>query len=269
MQNADQRQLLAAAVVLACAVAIWRAAQALSLQSGFDPAHQHVVFAVLLGPFVFALIALALRWHGRGLRWLGLAREGAARAAATGLLAYLLPAGLALAACLAAGVLSISAQAPLGELLSGIAMIAVLVLLGEALPEELLFRGYLWAGLSGVLSTWQVVAAQAVLFVVAAAAMGAVANPLDASFLLCFAVVLGLLRAATASLWAPIAFHLAFMVVQQSMGSSRNLFAVDRPELMQMMMAMLPFSIAIIAFHRRVAWTARPTPGTPGTSQQG
>lgn len=249
--------LLRFAVVVAVAVAIWRLAQAASLQWGADPWQVHLLFVLLVCPASLVLIAFALRWHGRGPRWLGLQGQGAGRAVATGLLAYLLPAALTLALCLAAGLLSMTPQVPMAELLPGIALVVVLVFAGEALPEELLFRGYAWACLSRVLSTWQVILAQAVLFLLVAAAMGAVDNAIDASFLFTFGVVLGVLRAATGSVWAPMAFHLAFMAAQQATGSGRLFFAVDRPELLQtVVMAMVPFSIAIIWLHRRVAWTA-------------
>lgn len=252
----NRNDLLRFAVVVAAAVAIWRLAQAASLHGGADPSQAHLLFAGLVCPASLALIALALRWHGRGPRWLGLHGQGAGRAVATGLLAYLLPAALTLALCLATGLLSMTPQVPMAELLPGIALVVVLVFAGEALPEELLFRGYAWACLSRVLSTWQVILAQAVLFVLVAAAMGAVDNALDASFLFTFGVVLGVLRAATGSLWAPMAFHLAFMVAQQATGRGRLFFAVDKPELLTVVMAMVPFSIAIIWLHRRVAWTA-------------
>lgn len=253
----NRNDLLRFAVVLAAAVAIWRLAQAASLHWGADPSQAHLLFVVLVCPATLALIVLALRWHGRGLRWLGLHGQGAGRALTTGLLAYLLPASLTLALCLATGLLSMTPLVPMAELLSGIALVVVLVFAGEALPEELLFRGYAWACLSRVLSTWQVILAQAVLFLLIAAAMGAVDNALDASFLFTFGVVLGVLRAATGSLWAPVAFHLAFVAAQQATGSGRLLFAVDKPALLQtVVMAMVPFSIAIIWLHRRVAWTA-------------
>lgn len=240
------------AIVIAC----WRLAIAAGTHWSSTPLQRQVVFATLACSATVVLVALALRLHGRGPRWLGIARAGASRAAATGLLGHFVPAALALAACLATGLLSLSPQVPAMELLLGILTVAALVLVGEALPEELLFRGYAWARLSAALRTWQIIVVQAVLFLLFAFLVGAVGNLLDASFLFCFGFVLGVLRAATQSLWAPIAFHLAFMTAQQATGGARSLFSVSDPGMLQtVVMAMLPFSAVIIWLHRRVDWT--------------
>ncbi|MEL1265805.1 CPBP family intramembrane glutamic endopeptidase [Pseudoxanthomonas putridarboris] len=250
------RNLLGFIAFFAAAVATWRLAIAASTHWGSTPLQRHAVFAALVCATTIALVALALRLHGQGPRWLGMAKAGAFRAAATGLLSHLVPASIALAACLATGMLSLSPQVPAMELLFGILTVAALVFASEALPEELLFRGYAWARLSGTLRTWQLIVAQAGLFVLFALLVGAVRNPLDASFLFCFGFALGVLRAATQSLWAPIAFHLAFMTAQQATGSARALFSVGNPEMLQtVVMAMVPFSAAIIWLHRRVDWT--------------
>lgn len=247
----------------ALVILAWRGGIHLSMRATADPLASRTLFAATVSVASLALIAMALRMHRRHLDWLGVTQKGAFKAACAGVLIYVLPAAAMLLVCITTNQVSVSPQVPVAELLSGVLLVATFVFASEALPEELLFRGYAWARLSEALPTWAVIVVQAMVFLIAAILMGAVATPLDASFLATFALVLGVLRAATGSLWAPVVFHWVFMTTQQATGNSWGLFTVDRPQTLQMLLAMVPFSVAIIWLHRRVAWVRGPS--TDGT----
>ena len=91
-----------------------------------------------------------------------------------------------------------------------------MVLLSEALPEELLFRGWLMDALGSGRSPWRPGLGQAAVFTLFAWAIGSLNSLQDASFIACFGLVLGIVRAVTGSIWAPVGVHLAFIATQQS-----------------------------------------------------
>src|SRR3546814_12014064 len=108
-------------------------------------------------------------------------------------------------------------------LLHGAAAIA-LVFLAEAFPEELIFRGAIQSLLRGQMPGWPALILQALLFTLFAWAIGAAPTWLDASFLLFFGFVLGILRCANAVPEA-IGFHPAFLSPTQLLGPAGGLFS--------------------------------------------
>lgn len=102
--------------------------------------------------------------------------------------------------------------------LAALATLAVLipaVLLIEAIPEELIFRGYLQGLAAGLLSPWLAVFTQAGLFLLFAWAIDATDAPGQWSFLPGFALILGGLRLMGGNLGWPIGFHAALMIATQ------------------------------------------------------
>ena len=139
------------------------------------------------------------------------------------------------------------------QILTSLAMLAGLVLLAEALPEELVFRGLIQGRLLRMTGSWAAILVQAALFMLFALVIGAVEGLMDASFIATFGVVLGILRVVTGSLWAPIGFHLLFMTAQQAFGAGWGILESSDPQLLQtLILAIVPFSVVIAVCFSRV-----------------
>lgn len=191
------------------------------LGSFFGPAYPdrvgHAVRAVLTSALVVPLIFLARRYLDRrsweGLRFTSL-RTGW-RWLLFGMVFWLVAAGLGVVVTVALGWTRISLGTPsVGNLLLFL-YLPVLVFLYEALPEELIFRGYLYRNLSARYARWISVPAQAMLFTLWGAAIGAAGSVDRIILFFTFSVVLGILRVISGNLWATIGFHLAFQWVTQ------------------------------------------------------
>jgi membrane protease YdiL (CAAX protease family) len=136
----------------------------------FGPAYSdrvgHIVRALLTSALVLPLIFLARRYLDRrsweGLRLTSL-RAGW-RWLLFGMAFWLVAAGCGLVATLALGWVRISVSAPGTGILLLILYLPLLVFLYEALPEELVFRGYFYRNLSERFARWTAVLAQATLF---------------------------------------------------------------------------------------------------------
>jgi membrane protease YdiL (CAAX protease family) len=94
-------------------------------------------------------------------------------------------------------------------------LVLVLVLLFEAVPEELIFRGYLFALLGERLPTWAVVILQAIAFCLFGAVIGAAVTVERQVAFLLFSIALGIIRAVTGSVYTTIGFHATFQLLSQ------------------------------------------------------
>lgn len=94
-------------------------------------------------------------------------------------------------------------------------MLVLLVFLYEALPEELVFRGYVQRNLLTALPAGQAVVIQAVLFTLFGFLVGVAQSPFRLSLFLTFGLLLGAFRVATGDIWAGIGFHVAYQSVAQ------------------------------------------------------
>lgn len=196
----------------------------------------HALRAVCTALLVVPLVVLARRHLDRrpwaGLRLTNL-REGLPWLL-RGMLIWLTGALLGLAVTLGLGwaTVGVGQLAPATLLLA--VYLPVLVFLYEALPEELVFRGYVYRNLADRYPPWAAVVGQAVLFTLWGVALGA-AQTVDRVVLFAtFALVLGILRAVSGNLWACIGFHLAFQFVTQFDAAASRQGAVvvaGRPEL--------------------------------------
>ncbi len=254
--RADFRLLIDIAIVALAAVAVWLGAIAVSGALGGEPLIGRGVFAVLVTLGAVAVVYARLRAQPpRSAAWLGLTRgDWRIPPFLAGLLWFLVPSAAAFGLAVAFGAISVSALASPGDLALTVLTLAVLVFLSEALPEELIFRGYLQSRLGEAAPVWAAIGGQVVLFTGFALAIGAVENLLDASFLATFAVVLGVLRAASGSLWAPMGFHLACMTTQQSFSGAGQIATLSDPQLAQMFLfAIIPFSLVIAVLAGRAS----------------
>ncbi|MEV6562709.1 type II CAAX endopeptidase family protein [Nocardia sp. NPDC051756] len=193
----------------------------------------HVVRAVgaTLGtvPFVY----LALRFLDRR-PWsaLGVTSIGSGwRAFLFGAACWGIPAAVSAAVMLWLGWADLTVQAPLPKTLLALIALVALALLYEAVPEELIFRGYFFTNLAERYSTATTVIAQAVLFTLWGVLIGAATSIDRVILFFAFSVVQGALRATTGNLWACIGFHAAFQVATQFLGRQWNYIDLNDPDL--------------------------------------
>ena len=229
------------------------------LGSFFGPAYPdrvgHAVRAVLTSALVVPLIFLARRYLDRrsweGLRFTSL-RTGW-RWLLFGMVFWLVAAGLGLVLTVVLGWTRISLGTPSVGILLLFLYLPVLVFLYEALPEELIFRGYLYRNLSARYARWVSVLAQATLFTLWGAAIGAAGSVDRVVLFFTFSVALGILRVISGNLWATIGFHLAFQWVTQLVSAAvreGSLQIAEQPTLELVVFWFFPIvlgSIALIA----------------------
>lgn len=229
------------------------------LGSFFGPAYPdrvgHAVRAVLTSALVVPLIFLARRYLDRrsweGLRFTSL-RTGW-RWLLFGMVFWLVAAGLGLVVTVVLGWTRISLGTPSVGILLLFFYLPVLVFLYEALPEELIFRGYLYRNLSARYARWVSVLAQATLFTLWGAAIGAAGSVDRVVLFFTFSVALGILRVISGNLWATIGFHLAFQWVTQLVSAAvreGSLQIAEQPTLELVVFWFFPIvlgSIALIA----------------------
>jgi membrane protease YdiL (CAAX protease family) len=201
------------------------------------------------------LIFLARRYLDRrsweGLRFTSL-RTGW-RWLLFGMVFWLVAVGLGLVVTVVLGWTRISLGTPSVGILLLFLYLPVLVFLYEALPEELIFRGYLYRNLSARYARWVSVLAQAMLFTLWGAAIGAAGSVDRVVLFFTFSVALGILRVISGNLWATIGFHLAFQWVTQLVSAAvreGSLQIAEQPTLELVVFWFFPIvlgSIALIA----------------------
>jgi membrane protease YdiL (CAAX protease family) len=205
-------------VMFVAACAIWILVNVLAT-SVFGPDYSfgsHTFRAVTTFASVITAVALLLRWErtrasdygsafGRGM-WRGLA---------LGALSYSVPflmaGSVVLMLNLAQVAVSTNALAVAGQGL----VLLLLVLLYEAVPEELIFRGYLFRVLSERLPVWATILGQALLFTAFGAIVGAALTLDRAVTFFLLSVSLGYLRQVTGTVYATIGFHAVFQLMAQ------------------------------------------------------
>ncbi|WP_277209437.1 CPBP family intramembrane glutamic endopeptidase [Isoptericola croceus] len=257
-------------VVFVGAVAIWALMRWLNetlLTDGLTIPVRLANAALVCGLSI-PLIVLARRhldrrpWAGLGLDPL----RQAGRPFLVGVAAFLVPSAVGLTAALLTGWVDLQPQVPWATILGWAALLVMLVFFFEALPEELIFRGYLQRNLSTVTAPWVAALGQAVLFTafgaglwVASEGWGVLAE--RGVMFFAVAVVLGLLRVQTGSLWTPIGFHLAFQVVAQSLLGERMSTSNEGGLMLTAIISAFVLATTVTAFllPREVNWS-RPEP---------
>ena len=256
--------------VTAGAMLIWYALSALNYLlplepgGGGDPTHwMNALFVTVLAlPMVWAARRFLDRRPWSGLRLTGV-RE-AWGPLFVGLLSWLLPASVGLGIALALGA-SISPSAPVGEIVFSLAALTVLVLLYEALPEELIFRGHLFRNLNTAMSAWLAVVVQAILFALWGTGLWVFGNGWEVlaerlPLFLGMGLALGCIRVVTANVWACVGFHLAFQVAAQAL-MGWDLFVVEGLETVMGTVFLLPFvlgvTVAMLFLRDTGTWSRR------------
>lgn len=193
----------------------------------------HVIRAIAATAFTVPLVVLAARHFDKKpvLGMLAIGRSKGVRAFAFGALCWLAPAVVSGAAVLAAGWAQLEISASAFEIVTGIALLMVLVLLYEVIPEELVFRGYFYTVINERYAGWIAATIQTLLFVAWGLLMGAATTIDRVMLFLAFAGVLGAIRAVTGNLLACMGFHFAFQVTAQFLtGGHWNLIIGDDPD---------------------------------------
>jgi len=214
----------------------------------------HMLSAALATLLTVPLVIVMLRALDRTtLESIGLPfPANAARPFLIGILAWSAPFALGLAICLAAGWVTVTPTADWSEILAFLPVLVVLVFLLEALPEELVFRGYIYGQLASGMSRLWAVVLQAVLFSAWGAALWTIAVgtvPIDRIAMFFFmGLVLGMLRVVAGSVWASIGLHVAFQsVAQLLLNGPRGHFAITGVETLQLVaLGIVPFSLAVM-----------------------
>ncbi|WP_431040766.1 CPBP family intramembrane glutamic endopeptidase [Streptomyces sp. P1-3] len=250
--------------VTVAALAVFHGANAI-FGVGYDR-WAHAARAGAMFVLVVPAVVLVTRIPDRAtLSGIGLTslRQGA-RWLLIGMACWLIPAAAGVAGCLVFGWTALAPHGSAGQMLVTAAGLFLLVFVFEAFPEELVFRGYLFGNLAVRLGPWPALWTQAILFMLWGIINGG-PNSLSRSMLfLVFAVVAGLLRIVTGSVWTSIGFHLAFQTAAQLFGSIGGQFTVSTPSALNVLaFGVLPFATALTL----CLWLMRRRAATPAPHQ--
>lgn len=212
----------------------------------------HIASAAGATLLVIPMVYAARRWlDGGTFAGLGLPVTRAAwRPLLAGLASYAGPAAVAAGVFIGMGWAGVEATAPIGEIALFLPLLLLLVFFFEALPEELVFRGYILTNLLAKVPPVVAVLVQAALFALWGAAIwtlstGTLAPGRFALFLVA-GTVLGTLRVATGSVWTSIGFHLGFQTAAQLVFNvERGHFAITNGDPLQVVaLGLVPFALA-------------------------
>jgi len=174
-----------------------------------------------------------------------------------GALAYALPFAIAGLLIAGLGAASLTVTSGVGELVAKAALVLVLVLLYEAIPEELIFRGYLFTVLRERLPAWLTVIAQAALFCLFGLLIGAAVDPTRLLLFALFSLTLGVIRSLSGTVFATIGFHATFQLITQLSTTTWGVIEIVDPELWfrDVAFVLAPFilGIVIVAVAARMA----------------
>lgn len=166
------------------------------------------------------------------------------RAFLVGFLMWLVPASVVFVVFALLG-MPLTISASIGQLIIAVTLVLLAVLLSEAIPEELVFRGYLTAVLAERMRSGWVVAIQTALFTLTAFLLRGSFTLVDLSLFITMGAVLGYLRLVTGTVWLTVGFHTAFQTGSQVILTQPF---VDFPSITYAYVAlgMVPFTAAAI-----------------------
>lgn len=179
---------------------------------------------------------------------------------AVGVAAFLLPSLAGLGIAILAGWIRLSLAVSPSDLLASVAMLVLTVFLYEALPEELIFRGYLYRNLSAAAPPWLAALGQAILFALFGTALWVLTSGWGVlvergAIFLFMAIVLGIIRIVSGSVWTCIGFHWAFQLTAQTL-LGPNIEARGPVELFGIVTAfVLGTMVVSLMLRRRANWT--------------
>ncbi|WP_096188720.1 CPBP family glutamic-type intramembrane protease [Evansella halocellulosilytica] len=188
----------------------------------------HFLIAVLTTILTFILIQVALKidnipWHQLGQ---GTFKKNII-SFFLGFFLWTIPASVGLFICVMLGWVEIKVHTDLNDLLLSMLILFITVLLIEALPEEFIFRGYIYRYLNVLFPHWGTILLQSLLFSLFAYFIGAMYSVEQLQFIPGFAIILGVFRAISGSVWTSIGFHAAIMTATQILGPIHGHFDVS------------------------------------------
>lgn len=251
MRNPILRATAMAVAALLCYVAIGTTVTAL-MGDGYRLS-SHVARTVSTTLLVVPLVLVVFRYiDDQPISALGLGpSRQAGRAFLAGAVSWFAPFVVALILFQWTGWASIELTAPVMEVVAFIPLLVLLVFLYEALPEELVFREYIYQNLTARMTVIWVITIQAVLFGLFGAALWIILSggisPAHALMFLVVGAVLGVVRMVTGSVWGPIGLHVAFQTAAQLLlNEQRGHFVLDNPDLFQLfVIGIIPFSLVL------------------------
>jgi membrane protease YdiL (CAAX protease family) len=176
----------------------------------------HALRAVAVCILVLASLALAMRWEGTRPSDYGFAiTSELPRGLFVGVASYFIPFLMAASVVLMLNLAQIEiSTGALAVAVQGL-LILLLVLLYEAIPEELIFRGYLFRVLLERLPVWATIVGQAVLFTLFGFVVGAAVTPDRILMFFLLSISLGYIRQETGTVYATIGAHAIFQLLAQ------------------------------------------------------
>ena len=204
------RALVVLALGFAGAVAGWLLMNALGPEAYTRSAHiARAAASLVLG---VALWAGLTRWYDGRLPRLD---RPVLRRFGWGFAWYAGTAGAVTVALLATGLIRFELHGSVLDLVLQTALLLVLVLALEAIPEELIMRDLIQRSLTALAGRWLAVVGQAVLFVAWGWLIGAATSIDRIVLFFVFSIVQGLTRMWTGTVAATIGFHAAFQLLAQ------------------------------------------------------
>lgn len=241
-----------ARIALAIAVFVVGALAAMALLPDGSPDEVSTLLSRIAGgvgismTVMITVVVLTRRVDRRALREIGMTPPAyAARAFATGAAVWALVA-IPSFALLALSGAPIEFTAPGGEFWGVLALLFAAVLLAEAIPEELVFRGYVTRVLGERLHGWWIILAQSALFTLTAVFLhGTVPAVVDLSLYVALGIGLGYLRLVTGSVWTAVGFHAAFQTGSQMLLTHNVIDFGGTPLQVMLATGAIPFGVGI------------------------
>jgi membrane protease YdiL (CAAX protease family) len=202
--------------VVACALWILVGAIATAF---FGPDYSfgsHTFRAAATCILVLAALALVLRWEGTRPSDYGVTVDRELpRGLYIGVASYFVPFLMAGSVVLMLNLAQIEVSTDLLAVVGQGFVLVLLVLLYEAIPEELIFRGYFFRVLSERLPVWATVIGQALLFTAFGFVVGAAVTAERALMFFLMSISLGYVRQITGTVYATIGVHAVFQLLAQ------------------------------------------------------
>ncbi|MBT2214339.1 CPBP family intramembrane metalloprotease [Virgibacillus dakarensis] len=144
-----------------------------------------------------------------------------------GLILWAIPALIGLVICLMVGWVEITVKTDFNHLVLSLLILFITVFLIEALPEEIIFRGYIYRYLNIWFPHWMTLILQTLLFSLFGYFIGAIYSLEQLLFIPGFAFILGYFRAVSGNVWTAIGFHVAIMTATQILSRLHDHFDVS------------------------------------------
>ncbi|MDX2358733.1 CPBP family intramembrane glutamic endopeptidase [Dietzia sp. PP-33] len=221
--------------LLLIAAGIWWSVLQLSsviFGPGYGHVLAHAVRAVSIAVAVLLVLAVLLRLHPAARGYGLIPDRRSLRHLLAGAAGYAVPMAGVGAVVLALGLAQIDLPDGVPAAACQLLAVLVLVLLYEAIPEELIFRGYLFGFLADRVPIWATVVIQALAFCAFGFLIGAARTPDRLLLFLLMSLSIGVIRAISGSVYAAIGFHMLFQTATQPLlGHHWTAFTLDDPDL--------------------------------------